>query len=232
MENEIKMKDYKVSIIMLTYNAPAYVKLAVESLKALTQNINYELIVVDNHSGWRTRLLIKWLQHKKKIDIVQMNKKNLLFAKGNNVGSRIASPDATHYLLINSDVEIRDKNWLKYLCQISPEGGICAYGLVEDEPVRADGYCMLVDSAFYRAHQLDENYEWFWSVTKLQAEALKEGRRVVAVKEHDDLIYHFGGKSGKGFRKAKGMDEDRQKIIGWFEKKQIEIVERIDGGDK
>lgn len=226
------MGKYKVSIIMLTHNAPAYVKVAVNTLKELTKNIDYELIVVDNRSGWRTRLLLKRLKKQGKIDKMQWNKKNLLFAKGNNIGSHIASADATHYLLINSDVEIRDENWLKNLCQICPEGGISAYGLVENEPVRADGYCMLVDSAFYRKHELDENYEWFWSITKIQAKALEEGRRVIAVKEHDDQIYHFGGKSGKAFRHAKGMDEDIRKICSWFEDRKIEIIDEIDGGSR
>lgn len=224
-----KMGQYKVSIIMLTYNAPEYVKVSINSLRHLTQGIEYELIVVDNHSRLRTRLLLKKLIREGKIDKIKWNKTNLLFAKGNNVGSHIAQEDATHYLLINSDIEIHDKNWLNHLCHICPEGGISAFGLVESEPVRADGYCMLVDSAFYKNNELDENYEWFWSITKLQAKALKEGRRVVAVKEHDDLIYHFGGKSGKSFRHAKGMDEDIRHICSWFEGRHIEIIEKIDG---
>ena len=222
------MGKCKVSIIMLTHNAPSFVKVSVESLKNITKNIDYELIVVDNHSGLSTRLLLRRLKSQNKIDIIKWNKKNLLFAKGNNIGSHYASKDATHYLLINSDVEIRDENWLKYLCDICPEGGISAYGLVENEPVRADGYCMLVDSYFYQANELDENYEWFWSVTKLQAKALEAGRRVVAVKEHDNLIYHFGGKSGKAYRHAKGMGEDHSLICSWFEGRKIEILDKID----
>lgn len=216
---------------MLTHNAPEYVEIAVRSIAARTKNINYELIVVDNHSGWATRHLLRKLKKQNIIDKIKWNKNNLLFAKGNNAGSHMAADDATHYLLINSDVEIRNDNWLTNLTGICPKGGISAYGVVMNEPVRADGYCMLVDSALYKKYELDENYEWFWSITKLQAQALAEGKSVVAVKEHDDMIYHFGGKSGKGFRHAKGMDENHDVICNWFNENKIEILERIEEAD-
>lgn len=224
------MSREKIGIIMLTYNAPKYVELAVNSIAEKTKDVAYELIVVDNHSGLRTRLLLKKMQKQGKIDIIQWNKENLLFAKGNNVGSRMASSDVTHYLLINSDVEIRDAAWLSRLLSICPEGGICAYGIVEDEPVRADGYCMLVDKNLYQRFGLDEQYEWFWSITKLQALALAEGKRVIAVKEHENMLHHFGGKSGKAYRYARGMDEKREVICSWFEDKSVEILDQIDEG--
>ena len=222
------MSKEKVSIIMLTYNAPNYVKTAVESIAKKTKGVEYELVVVDNHSGLRTRLLLKKLEKQKKIDRIQWNDKNLLFAKGNNAGSRLASPDVTHYLLINSDVEIRKENWLKKLVDVCPEGGICAYGLVENEPVRADGYCMLISKELYQKYELDENYEWFWSITKIQAQALAEGKRVIAIRKHNDMIYHFGGKSGKAFRFAKGMNEKKEIICSWFEGHHVEILEQIE----
>lgn len=225
------MSKKKISIIMLTHNAPAYVKTAVESIAERTKGIEYELVVVDNHSGLRTRLLLKRLKKQKKIDRIQWNDENLFFAKGNNVGSRLASPDATHFLLINSDVEIRNDMWLKKLAQVCPEGGICAYGLVQDEPVRADGYCMLIAKELYQKYELDESYEWFWSITKFQAQALAEGKRVVAVRSHDDMIYHFGGKSGKAYRHAKGMDEKKNVICSWFEGHHVEILEQIEEVD-
>ena len=224
------MNREKISIIMLTHNAPKYVKFAVESIAGKTKGVDYELIVVDNHSRWYTRSLLKRLKRRGCIDVIQWNRKNLLFAKGNNIGSRMASPESTHLLLINSDVEVRDDSWLKRLLDLCPEGGICAYGVVENEPVRVDGYCMLVDKGFYERHGLDENYEWFWSITKLQAKALAEGKRVIGVKEHDDLLFHFGGKSGNAYRHAKGMGESAEVISRWFEEHHIEILEKMKEG--
>lgn len=223
------MKKEKISIIMLTHNAAGYVKKSIDSISKRTKGVDYELIVVDNRSALMTRILLKILKRQGKIDVIKWNSQNELFAKGNNTGSRLAAEDATHLLLLNSDVEVRKENWLQKLLELCPPGGICSYGLADDTPVRADGFCMLIDKELYQKYQLDENYEWFWSVTKLQAQALAQGERVIAVRKHDDMLYHYGGKSGREFRKAKGMDETRRVICSWFGDKTIEIVERIEG---
>lgn len=217
----------KVSIIMLVHNAPDYVKLAIDSLEKYTRGTKYELIVVDNHSHFSTRLLLKKLKREGKIQKLLMNRKNLLFAKGNNAGSLLAAEDVTHYLLLNSDVEIRSSQWLERLLDLCPEGGISSYGLVEDTPVRADGYAMLLDRKLYDTFLLDENYEWFWSVTKIQAQALCSGKKVVAVRKHEEMLHHFGGKSGSAFRHASGMQEKAEVINGWFGTHQIEIIEKL-----
>ena len=80
----------------------------------------------------------------------------------------------------------------------------------------------------YQKYELDENYEWFWSITKIQAQALAEGKRVIAIRKHNDMIYHFGGKSGKAFRCAKGMNEKKEIICSWFEGHHVEILEQIE----
>lgn len=216
----------KVSIIMLTHNAPSYIRLAVNSLAAHTKDTDYELIVVDNGSRLATRLLLRQLRRQGKIHKLQLNRENLLFSRGNNQGSRLSAPEATHYLLLNSDVEIRGDRWLSALLALCPAGGISAYGVVRDEPVRADGYCILFDRALYDRYGLDERYEWFWSVTKIQAQTLCEGGGVVAVAEHESMLHHFGGKSGKAFRHAAGMSEDHAAIRGWFGQHHIQIQDR------
>ena len=42
------------------------------------------------------------------------------------------------------------------------------------------------------------------------------------------MIYHFGGKSGKAFRCAKGMNEKKEIIFSWFEGHHVEILEQIE----
>lgn len=131
----------KVSILMLTYNAPKYVKESILTLKENTKNIDYELIVLDNHSKFMTRRLLKKLEKKGLMDKLILSDKNLLFAKGNNVAFEAAS-DSEYILLLNSDVKINSSNWLETLLKIHPkEGGISAFGAVDSEPIRADGYC-------------------------------------------------------------------------------------------
>ena len=130
-------------------------------------------------------------------------------------------------LLLNSDVEIRDPPCRRRLLDCHEEG-VSSYGLVSGNPVaRVDGYCFLIDSHLYRTFKLDEEYQWWWSVTKLQAAVLNEGYRVKGYFDHDDQIYHFGGRSGPAFKCAKGMDEDGEKIVSWFNGMDIDEYQSI-----
>lgn len=217
----------KVSILMLTYNAPKYVKESILTLKENTKNIDYELIVLDNHSKFMTRRLLKKLEKKGLMDKLILSDKNLLFAKGNNVAFEAAS-DSEYILLLNSDVKINSSNWLETLLKIHPkEGGISSFGAVDSEPIRADGYCLLIDKNLYEKYKLDETYEWWWGVTKLESKVLKEGKKIVAVRNHEEFIHHYGGKSGKGYKNAKGMDADRNEVKKWFDNNKVEIIDRL-----
>jgi hypothetical protein len=48
------------------------------------------------------------------------------------------------------------------------------------------------------------------------------------VREHDHVLYHFGGKSGtpSKTKKAKGMDVDHADVVGWFAGHSVDVVER------
>lgn len=217
----------KVSILMLTYNAPKYVKESIVTLKENTKNVEYELIVLDNHSKFITRMLLKRLKSRGFIDKLIMSDKNLLFAKGNNVAFESAS-NSEYVLLLNSDVRINSKDWLKTLLKIHPqEGGVSSFGSVDSEPIRADGYCLLINRDLYEKYKLDEKYEWWWGVTKLESMVLKEGKKIVAVRNHEEFIHHYGGKSGKGFKNAKGMDADRNEVKKWFDNNKVEIIDSL-----
>lgn len=217
----------KVSILMLTHNAPFYVMKSINSLTK-TKNVDYELIVVDNASHCPTKFLLKMLQKKGRIDKLHFNKKNDLFAKGNNIASGFCSDDSDMILLLNSDVDIKSDNWLEKLIQIHPkDGGISAYGAVLSEPVRADGYCMLIDKYLYMKYQLDENFAWWWSVTKLESLVLKENKKIIAVENHEKYIHHYGGKSGNGFKNAAGIGIDIEEVKKWFESRGITVLNTI-----
>lgn len=219
----------KTSILMLTHDAPKYVKESIISVKEKTDRKDYELIVVDNASKLWTRILLKKLKKKGYIDKLYFNKVNALFAKGNNLASTFAAPDSEYLLLLNSDISIKNCGWLHKLIEIHPkEGGISSFGAVDEEPVRADGYCMLIDKYLYDKYKLDERYEWFWGVTKLESNVLKEGLRIIAVKNHEKYIHHYGGKSGKGYANAKGLETDIEEVCQWFSKGEVEILESIE----
>lgn len=86
----------KVSILMLTYNAPRYVLesiMGVNKLKKKTKNL--ELIVLDNDSGFTTKLLLKVLKAIGWVDKLVLNPQNDFFAKGNNIASTYSDKDST-----------------------------------------------------------------------------------------------------------------------------------------
>ncbi|MBZ4027798.1 glycosyltransferase [Lactobacillus johnsonii] len=218
----------KVSILMLTYNAPRYVKKSIVSLKKLTSNQNYELIVVDNDSKHPTVRTLYKLKSRGLVDKLYYNSNNDLFAKGNNIAARLASEDSDYYLLLNSDVEIKSPDWLDKLIELMPEeGGIASFGAVQSAPKRADGYCMMINADLYNKYKLDEHFQWWWGVTKLESQVLKEGKKVIAVDDHEEYIHHFGGKSGKGFSDATGMDVDMDEVKKWFADGDVKIIPHL-----
>ena len=57
------------SIILITYNKPAYTKLCIESIKKFTPKDSYEIIVVDNNStdGTKGNIKVKLFRVRKKL---------------------------------------------------------------------------------------------------------------------------------------------------------------------
>lgn len=221
------MSDPFVSILMLTHNAPDYVRISVESVRARTEGVAFEIVVVDNASGPETVALVEELKAGGLIDTLVLSPVNTLFAGGNNLAARHASPRATHFLLLNSDVEAKDPRWLADLLALHEAPGIASYGVVAHPPLRVDGYCLLIDRASYEGRGgLDEGFQWWWGVTKLQAGMLRDGLPVRGLYEHDDRLVHFGGKSGDAFKKAAGMGVPREEVVGWFGGQEPEVLDR------
>ena len=215
-----------VSIIMLVHNAYEYTKNTIETLQ-MTKG-NYELIVLDNNSQKKTKKLLLKAFNDGKIDKLIFSSENTLFAKGNNMAYNLCDPSSDKVLLLNSDIDIRNPYWLEEMNN-NYEKGILSLGICEKPPyVRVDGYCFMIDKELYGKYKLDENFEWWWSVTKLQAQILNEGFKVKGVRDHSNLLFHYGGVSGKDFVNSKGMDIDSKNVIKWFNNKNKEIIEKIE----
>ncbi len=219
------MSPSKVSLIILVHNAPRYVITTLNSLQK-TKDVSYETIVVDNKSNLTTRIILFLYFIRRKINRLLFLDENTLFSRGNNIGSLVAGNDATHILLLNSDIRINDPLWLKKLLALH-EQGATSLGVARGKnlPPRADGFCFLIDRDLYLKFRLDEFYEHWWSLTKLQAELLKSGFKVKAVRNHENLITHFEQKSGKVKKKTrKAEDSD---VRDWFSDLSVEVVETL-----
>lgn len=99
---------HKTSIIIITYNNIEYTKKCINSIRKYTENIDYEIIVIDNNSSDETK---EWL--KKCTDIrCTFNEFNVGFPKGCNQGISMATGD--NILLLNNDVIVTPR-WLNNL---------------------------------------------------------------------------------------------------------------------
>ena len=212
------MKD--IGILILTYNAPSYVKETLDTLHNVTNPEDLkrcEIVVWDNNSEKETQDLLKDYLKKGYIDKLKLSDRNLLFAGGNNEASKLVNSDAKYYLLLNSDIKIKDPDWLRYLLQIKKDGnfGGISYGFCKT-PDRCDGYCFLIDKTLYDKYMLDTSFQWWWGVTKLQSQIVKEGINLLGLTHHNHILYHYGGKSGDAFKTAKGLNTKREYILKWF----------------
>jgi glycosyltransferase involved in cell wall biosynthesis len=217
--------EVKVAIIVVSYNALAYARQMLRTVHT-TVGVSYEIVVVDNHSDLRTRLFWTFQQFRKRINRLALLDSNTFFAEGNNIGARMASRSATHYLLLNTDCEIRDPAWLQRMLAVHREGATGLRYVTSGAWPRADGFCLLVDAHCWE-DGLDEAYQWWWSITGLEARLLRQGRSVQAVRDYDTVVKHHGGKSGKAFQAARSGDTDPALIAGWFEGRQVTVIERL-----
>ena len=108
------MKEYKVSIIIASFNNFMLLKSCLNSLENCTQGISYEVIIVDNNSDEGTVNYLKSI--KKKNYTIIFNKENLGFAKANNQGLKVAVGD--YLVLLNNDTEVTN-NWLDELIAVA-----------------------------------------------------------------------------------------------------------------
>ena len=214
-----------ISIIILVHNAPMYAKHTLETLRKASFGEEYEVIVLDNKSNFKTRKMLLDMHEKEFIDKMIFMNENTLFAKGNNLAVKLCNVKSKYILLLNSDVEIKNKKWLKELRNLH-ERGATAFGFCENPP-RGDGFCFFIDKDLYEKYKLDEEFEWWWSITRLQAELLSAGYTVTAVLDHDNFLYHYGGKSGKSWKSAKGMNISSMVVENWFGNNKIKKIEKI-----
>ncbi len=90
-----------LSIIILNYKAKGLVKQCLKGIKLLNLALNYEIIVVDNHSGDSCVEMIKqYFPHVKLIE----SDKNRGFAAGNNLGLKEAQ--GKYVMILNPDITI------------------------------------------------------------------------------------------------------------------------------
>ena len=213
-----------VSIVITTHNAFRCCLRLFRSLPRTT-GVDFEVVVVDNRSRLPTRLLVVLLALARRINRLCLLDRNTLFAEANNIGVAASSRRTDYVLLLNSDVVVHQPGWLADLVSLHARGAT-GYGYVTSGPVpRADGWCLLIDRDLYERFGLPEDFPWWWSVTRLEAELLKAGHSVQAIPDPGGRLTHTGAGSGEDWKGAAGMDVDPAEVAGWFEGNTVRVRE-------
>lgn len=114
------MRNPKAAIIMCTYNQKKLLEESLESIKKKTDYNNYKVFFVDDSGNGE---IGKEIKKKFKFIDVTINKINKGFSGANNVGIKkaIKEYNPEYFLLLNDDIEIIEKNWLKNIIKVGEE---------------------------------------------------------------------------------------------------------------
>lgn len=129
----------KVSIVILNYQTSDLVVDLLRSINKYTKNLKYEVIIVDNNSSDDSFGALQQFAKSSRYKLVK-NKKNLGFAKGNNVGAKHAKGE--YLLIINSDTLFTEDaiHPLVKMMDTNKSVGIVTCGLLNsDKSIQASG---------------------------------------------------------------------------------------------
>lgn len=129
-----------VSIITLSWNAPEFTKIALDSIRAYTSE-PYEVIVVDNGSGEDTLHMLRAIDdpHVRVI----YNATNRGFAGGNN--DALAAARGEYVILLNNDVIVTE-GWVEGL--LRPFERIGALGVTAPRSNKVVGHQVVYDATY------------------------------------------------------------------------------------
>jgi GT2 family glycosyltransferase len=111
--------NYKVTFIILHYITTED---TLECVKSIIDNIKYnryEIIIVDNGSPNKSGIKLKEIFEDNSNVRVEINEKNLGFAKGNNVGFKIAKEDlnSDFVIMLNNDTILKQPDFINVLIE-------------------------------------------------------------------------------------------------------------------
>ncbi|MEK7527708.1 MAG: glycosyltransferase [Patescibacteria group bacterium] len=121
-----KLSSYfpKVSIVILVYNSTQMSKDSIDTVLNRSFYPNKEIIVVDNASKPDTVRMLKKYQNNPEIKLV-LNEENYGFAKGNNIGTRLATGE--YIVLLNNDI-LATPGWIERLVYCASKNKIGLVG--------------------------------------------------------------------------------------------------------
>lgn len=229
-----------VAIIILNYNTKHLATvLAVSLLKQDIPSIKKRIFIIDNGSSDGSKEYLKMMFQKE--IYFQFNEQNLGFTKGINQGINIAkthmNPD--YYLLLNSDLEIKNILFLEDLIEGFEVIENCGSMMFHDSVIGADVsqrltwvnnkyaytdegmlYCVMIPSStFNRIGTFDERFWLHCSDSDFQIRIRQAGMKVGCLK-NDGYVRHVGFQSSRTLPNIqKIIQKDREKLQEkWYKK--------------
>lgn len=124
-----------VSIILVSYNSSDFTIPCIESIRANTKAVDYEIVVIDNNSTAAERAKLHNIEADNQIKFGR-SQLNLGFSGGNMVGVQLANSNADYYFLLNNDTillnDVCDR--LSQYMEMNLDVGVCT-----PQTFKADG---------------------------------------------------------------------------------------------
>lgn len=146
LQSSLRRRPGLVSIVMLSWNAPQFTKLALESIRLHTGG-EYEVIIVDNGSQPET---VAWLRTLEGVRVI-FNPENRGYAGGNNQALEAARGE--YVVLLNNDVVVTE-GWLEGL--LSAFDRIPGLGVSAPRSNRVAGNQLIPDAVYGDIAQMHE----------------------------------------------------------------------------
>lgn len=139
----------QVSIIVIHKDRPEFLNICLQSIYAMSNLNNYEVIVVDNGSGPETQEYLDVLQEEG-VKVIR-NERNLYWSKAANVGVHASDPRSKYFVFMHADTVVLDQAWLDVLINISESQGagivgtqLQSYYIQKQQMNFVQEWCMLV----------------------------------------------------------------------------------------
>lgn len=240
----------QVSIVILNYNHPHNITRLLPTLQK-TSGVVYETVVVDNGSIPDVVELLKSYQDRGWIDKLVLEPVNHYFSEGNNIGVRHSDPDSKFVLLLNSDTEILDDNWLR--CMVEWAEGLpevlfpytwsthptqpkdIKRGIVSidwgwntqiEGNMQPDGWCCLIRREAWR--DIDPDFPMAFGIMKMLAGVIRDGYPCGVLSQYGKIIKHYGQGSTDpdfGEKHPSGITKSRPDIRGWWKDLRCESLD-------
>lgn len=246
------MSDPRVSIIILNYNHPEVIDVCLRTL-AITEGVDYEVVVVDNGSRPEVVEELKVHRDEGRIDTLVPEPVNHMFSQGNNIGVHRSNLASEFVLLLNSDIGILRPDWLEKILAWAdgtiettpnvwgskptvPSPGpkdIVSAGFSHDANVlpgnvRPEGFCLLIRRSVWV--DMSRDFPWHNGMEEAVSTAVRNGASCGVLSQYPPYFVHREGSSGVDG--ATVVEKRVADLPGWFNDLFIETLDFTFGPDE